>query len=532
MTHCVVVADRIGEAGLDLLRSSAGFRVVSTVGQSDQLAEVIKQADALIVRSDTWVTADLISRAPRLRVIARAGIGVDNIDVATATRRGVAVVNAPGANTVSAAEHTVALLLSLLRRVPWAAESMRRGEWDRKRFGGAEVRGKVLGLVGIGRVGQLVARLTQAFGMQVVAHDPYISAEKARDLRIELLPLDDLLGTADVVSLHVPANEDTRQLMNRARLAKMKPSSVLVNTARGALVDDTALLEALEQGNLAGAALDVFDPEPLPANSPLRTSDRVLLTPHLAASTAEAQERVSVEICQTVRNALLSGDIGSALNVPGISGEVLARSQPTLDLARRTGRLAFAIGGGRVEGVEVYYGGDDDHAPRAVMLAAVEGILCAMGVGPVSLVNAASLADERGITIGRRVGPAVVGYTTTVGVTVQTHESRTMVHGALVANQIGRVIGIDDFAVDIPLEGPVLVLRNRDVPGVIGRVGTCLGAAGINIGSYHQARREPGGAEALAAIVVDQAPTQELLAKLEALEDVLEVRCAHLDEEG
>ena len=389
MTHIVVVADRIGNAGLDLLRATTGFEVVSTVGDKDRLREEVTRADALIVRSDTQVTHDLISRACRRRVIARAGIGVDNIDLETATRRGVAVVNAPGANTVSAAEHTIALLLSLQRRIPSAVASMMEGEWDRQRFSGTEIRGKVLGLIGLGRIGQLVATLARAFGVEVIAYDPYTAEARARELRISLTTLEELLGRADIVSLHVPVTEETKDLMNESRLALMKPSAVLINTARGALIDNDALLAALDSGQLAGAALDVFEPEPLSAESPLRRSDRIILTPHLAASTAEAQERVSEEICRTVRNALLTGDIGGAVNVHGIASEALARLQPVLDLARRIGRLASSIAQGPVEGVEVYYGGDDHDAPRAVMLAALEGIFRAMGVGPVSLVNAA-----------------------------------------------------------------------------------------------------------------------------------------------
>ncbi len=529
MSHVVVVADRIGEAGLDLLRSTTGFKVVCAVGNREKLMAEIPNADALIVRSDTQVTHDLISRACRLRVIARAGIGVDNIDLETATRRGVAVVNAPGANTVSAAEHTIALLLSLQRRIPWAVASMTDGEWDRKRFGGTEIRGKTLGLVGLGRIGQLVATLARAFGVEIVAHDPYMSESRARELRITLLPLQELLSRADIVSLHLPVTSETEKFMNAERLALMKPTAVLINTARGALIDNDALLAALDAKQLAGAALDVFDPEPLPADSRLRTSERILLTPHLAASTAEAQERVSEEICRTVRSALLTGDIGGAVNVPGITSETLSRLQQTLDLARRVGRLASTIAQGGVEGVEVYYGGDDHEAPRAVMLAALEGILRAMGVSPVSLVNAEVLAEERGIAVARRVGPAVVGYSTTVGVSIQVGDRRTTVHGALVGGQLGRVIGVDDFSVDIPMEKHVIVLRNRDVPGVIGSVGTVMGQADINIGAYHQARLDPPGSEALAAIVVDQPPSRTLLTRLEQLEDVLTVRSVGLD---
>ncbi len=531
MSYVVVVADQIADAGLELLRTDPALEVVCTAADAGRLPEALRRAHALIVRSDTLVTEAMIADAPELRVIGRAGTGVDNVDLRAATRRGVAVLNAPGANTVSAAEHTFALLLALLRKIPLAVASMRAGEWDRRRFAGSELRGKILGLVGLGRIGAHVAGVARAFGMQVIAHDPYLPEARARALRVELRSLEEMLTRADVVSLHLPLSDETYHLLNRERLALLKPGAVVVNTARGGLVDNDALLEALESGRLAGAALDVFDPEPLPAKSPLRRCGRVLLTPHLAASTSEAQERVAQEICAAVRDALVSGVVGDAVNLPGLSSEVLARLAGVLELARRVGRLAAGIAQGRVRGVEVSYGGSDEAAPRPVMLAAVEGALAGMGVGPVSLVNAAVLAEERGLTIGRRAGHAVAGFETTVGVTLELAGRHVSVVGAVIGDRSGRIIRIDDFAVDIPADGYVVVLRNRDVPGVIGRVGTLLGEAAINIASYHQSRLERAGSDALAAIVVDQIPGPRVLDALARLPDVVEVRFATLNGE-
>jgi D-3-phosphoglycerate dehydrogenase len=346
---------------------------------------------------------------------------------------------------------------------------------------------------------------------------------------ITLLGLDEVLETADVVSLHAPLTDETRGIMNRERLGKMKPTAVVVNAARGALVDDDALLEALEQGTLAGAALDVFEPEPLERDSPLRKAEKLLLTPHLAASTSEAQERVASEICANVRDALLTGTLRGAVNLPGISGQVMDRLGGVLELARRLGRLAAGIAHDRVLSVEVYFGGDDDDAPRPTMLAAVEGVLSAMGVDAVSLVNAAARAEQRGTNIGRRVGQPIAGFETTVGVTVRTPDRKVTVDGALLGERAGRVIRINGFPVDVPADGHVLLLRNRDVPGVIGRVGSLLGEAQVNIGSYHQARKDEAGGEALAAIVVDQAPAAAVLRSLAELDDVLEVRFASLN---
>jgi D-3-phosphoglycerate dehydrogenase len=528
VTHRVVVADKVAETGLTLLRQTSELEVTSFAGKPrEELERALAAADALIVRSETRVTADLLTRAPKLRVIGRAGTGVDNIDVHAATRRGIAVMNAPGANTVSAAEHAMGLLLGLVRHIPWAADAMRRGEWDRKRFEGTELRGKTIGIVGLGRIGGHVAQLARAFGMQILGHDPYLAPERAAELQVKLVPLDHLLRQADVVTLHVAHTEQTHHLINTARLALMKPTAILVNTARGELVDEGALAEALRAKRIGGAAIDVFATEPLPADSTLRGLDRVILTPHLAASTSEAQERVSLEICSAVRDALVSGDLSSAINVPGISGDLLRRLGPLLDLARRLGRLALALADGPVTLVEVAYGGRDEAAPRPVSMAAVEGMLAAMNVEPVSLVNALLIAEERGIQHARKTGTPEPGFETTVGVKLATARGRVRVAGALVGNSHGRVIRIDDYHVDVAPEGWMLVIRNRDVPGVIGRVGTLLGQAGINIGSYHQARRDAPGTDALAAITVDQALTNGVLDHLAKAPDVLEVRLAY-----
>jgi D-3-phosphoglycerate dehydrogenase len=524
----VVVADRMAPGGLELLGRTPGVEVVNVAGQPREAVEqALVGAHALIVRSETRVTADLLNRAPQLRVIARAGIGVDTIDVHAATRRGIAVMNAPGANTVSAAEHAMALLLALVRRIPWAAESMRRGEWDRKKYEGTELRGKTIGIVGLGRIGGHVAQLARAFGMTIVGHDPYLAPERAAELQVKTLPLDQLLGTADVVTLHVALTDQTRHLINRERLGQMKKTAVLINTARGELVDEAALAAAVTAEQIAGAAVDVFAQEPLPADAPLRKLDRVILTPHLAASTAEAQDRVSHEICAAVRDALLLGDLSTAVNVPDIGADVLRRTAPLLVLARRLGRLALALADGTVSSVEVAYGGKDEAAARPVLIAALEGLLAGMGEGPVSLVNALVLAEERGIRLTRRTGGPEPGFETSIGVTVETSLGVARVAGALVGNRHGRVIRIDEHHVDVAPEGWLLLIRNRDVPGVIGRVGTVLGEAGVNVASWNQARGDAAGGEALAAITVDQPVADGVRVQLERLPDILQVRLAN-----
>src|SRR5213079_849035 len=448
MTYRVAVADKVAEAGLKLLAETPEIEVANCAGKPrEELERALAGAHALIVRSETRVTADLLTRGPNLRVIARAGTGVDNIDVHAATRRGIAVMNAPGANTVSAAEHAMGLLLAQARHIPWAAEAMRRGEWDRKRFEGTELRGKTIGIVGLGRIGGHVAQLARAFGMHVVGHDPYLSPERAAELQLKLLPLDQLLRQADVVTLHVAHTEQTHHLINGARLKLMKPTAVLVNTARGELVDAVALAEAIKEKRIGGAALDVFSVEPLPADSPLRGLDRVILTPHLAASTAEAQERVAMEISAAVRDALVAGDLSFAINVPGMGGDLLRRLAPLLDLSRRLGRLALALADGPVKAVEVAYGGKEEGAQRPVLVSALEGLLSAMNVGSVSLVNAQVLAEDKGIQLGMRQGAPETGFETSIGVKVDTARGRVRVTGALIGDSHGRVIRIDDFHV-------------------------------------------------------------------------------------
>ncbi len=316
MSIRVVIADKLGDAGIALLASSPEIHVVNLAGKArEELEAALTTAEALIVRSETKVTAEMIAKAPNLKVVARAGIGVDTIDVAAATKRGIAVMNAPGANTVSAAEHAIALLLSLLRHIPEAAETMRQGGWDRKRFEGSELRGKTLGVVGLGRIGGYVAQVAHAFGMTIIAYDPFVAPQRAVEHQARLLPIEQLLQEADIITLHVALTDETRHLLNAQRIKLMKPTAFLVNTARGELVDEQALVAAVKEKRIGGAAIDVFAEEPLPKDSPLRGLERVLLTPHLAASTSEAQKRVAIEICTAVREALLRGDLSTAINL-------------------------------------------------------------------------------------------------------------------------------------------------------------------------------------------------------------------------
>lgn len=500
----VLVTDGVSESGLEPLRADERFDVAKVDDSADPaFAEALPGAHGLVVRSATKVTGELLARAPLLRVVGRAGVGVDNIDLEAATAKGVAVMNAPAGNTVSAAELTLALMLALVRGVPAADASVRAGEWARSRFKGAELRGRILGLVGAGRIGGEVAARCRAFGMRVLAYDPYLTDERATDLRVERATLDEVIESADVLSLHVPLTDGTRGLIGRETLARMKEGAYLVNVARGGVVDEEAMVEALASGRLAGAALDVFAAEPLGADSPLRGAPNLVLTPHLGASTQEAQELVAREIAAGVRAALAEGDLSKALNAPAISGEAMRTLAPLFDLARRMGRLACALAPGGLEGVEIRYHGDSEETLRPLSSFVKVGLLeNILGSDQVNFVSAPHLARQRGIGVARTQLARHADYTEFVEVVVKAERGDLKLAGALLGDAHPRIVRIGEYHVDIVPAGSLIVLRNQDVPGVIGRVGTLLGDHGINIAEYHQARHSPGG-DALAAIAVD-----------------------------
>lgn len=526
----VLVTDGISSEGLLPLSADSRFEIISK-GSLDAAAleSALPGIDALLVRSATKVPREALKGADKLKVIGRAGVGVDTIDVDAATERGIAVLNAPAGNTISAAELTMALLLALVRRVAGADRSMHAGEWDRKSFNGIELYGKTLGLVGAGRIGAEVARRARAFGMRVLAYDPYLPAERARSLEIELAPLDDLMRASDVISLHAPLTDTTAGLVGAAQLALLKKGAFVLNVARGGLVDESALLSELKAKRLGGAALDVFETEPLPRDHAFRALDNVVLTPHLGASTAEAQHNVALEISEAVRAALVDGDLTRAVNAPAIGGEEMRRIRPLLDLAQRLGSLASALIDGATEEVEVRYAGANENMLRPLASTALAGVLGeAVGRRKVNLVNAMHIAETRGLQVQRTRLPANSDYGEYVEVRLQSPTASIRVAGALLAQKHPRVVRIGDYHVDIFPRHTLLVLRNRDVPGVIGRVGTLLGDAGINIGEYHQSRREAGG-EALAAISLDSRVRAEVIESLRKLPEIVEVRQVQLD---
>jgi len=524
MTIKIFVADDVSDTGLGPLRN-AGFKVEKRVGLSGaELVEALQDSDGLIVRSETKVTSELIEQAPGLRVIGRAGVGVDNIDVPAATIRGVVVMNAPDGNTITTAEHTIALLISLARSIPQANSSLKAGRWERKKFIGVELQGKTLGIVGLGRIGRVVASRARALGMQIVAYDPFIAPEQARDLEIELAPLDDVYARADFLTVHTPLTAETRGLIDRDVLGKMKHGARLINCARGGLVDEDALYEALTNGSIAGAALDVFSQEPPAADHRLLQLDQVIATPHLGASTTEAQEGVAFTVAEQMRDFLLTGALRGAVNVPAISVKEFNLMQPYVALAESLGRFQAQLVEQAVNEVRIEFAGeivDLDATP--VTRAFLAGFLRDVSAR-VNVVNAFLIADERGIkvttTYVRSAGENAPAIRTEIMAGPSSRSLAGNLLGYAGRPREGRITEIDGFYLEARPEGHLLVMRNHDVPGVIGKVGTILGAGGVNISRFHLGRRERGG-EAMAVIEVDAPLTRETLQSLRALEQVI-----------
>lgn len=526
----IVLADAISATGLQPLADDGRFEVVARTGlKGDALAEALADADAVIVRSATRITGDSLRLATRLRVIGRAGVGVDNIDVEAATERGIAVLNAPAGNTISAAELTLALLLSMVRHIPGADRSMKAGEWDRKSFSGIELYGKTLGLVGAGRIGTAVADRARGFGMRVVAYDPYLDRGHAAAHEIELTTLDDVIAQADVLSVHVPLTDSTRGIIGDDQFQRMKRGVRVLNAARGGVIDEAALVRALASGHVAGAGIDVYESEPLPADHPLRSAPNAVLTPHVGASTAEAQENVALEIAGAVRAALLESDYSRAVNAPAVGGEAMRKLRPLLDLAERLGRLACGLAEGPLQKIEIRYAGGAEAAIAPLASASLCGVFRGvLGRGGINFVNAMHVAQSRGATVTSTRLPSHADYGEYVEVETAVNGHTVRVAGALLEGAHPRIVRIGAFHVDIRPRGTLVVVHNRDVPGVIGRVGSLLGSATVNIAEYHQSRLAAGG-DALGVISVDGAVDEAALAQLRAVPEIESVRQVQLD---
>jgi D-3-phosphoglycerate dehydrogenase len=520
----ILVADNVSQKAVEVLRSEGSWSVIFLPGRKDlSLTEEINDADALVVRSATKVNAELLSHATRLRAIGRAGVGVDNVDLEAATKHGIVVMNTPGGSAHSVAEQAVGLLVSLARRIPQADASMKRGAWEKKKLTGTELRGKTLGLIGLGRIGSEVARLARAFEMEVVAYDPYVPVRLAREQGVKLVKLDELLASSDYISLHTAATAETHHLINAGSLAKMKPGVRIINCARGELIKEDDLLQALESGHVAGAALDVFEKEP-PTGSELVAHPNVIATPHIAGSTGEAQEIVGISIAEQVRDYLRLGVPRNAVNMPAISPEEYKKLEPYIQLGEKLGAFVAQIAGERLEEVKISYdGGLAELNTHLVKNAVLKGVLSKPLLNEVNLINAAAMAQERGIEVVEVRSARRAAYSNSLGIALRTDVDSPSVLG-MVGMRGLRILGISDIDIEAPLKGFLLFIRNQDVPGVIGRVGTILGEKKVNIASFGLGRDQQSR-EAIGLVNIDEPIPREVL---EEIRKVPAVRFAYI----
>jgi len=522
----IVIADSLPASAANLL-TAAGWSVDAKSGRKpDELGRDLANADALIVRSATQVTADLLAAAPHLRVVARAGTGVDNVDVPAATARGILVMNAAGANSISVAEHALALMLSMARAVPMADASMKRGVWEKKKLTGVELRGKVLGIVGFGRIGREVAARARAFGMDVVAYDPFIPARAADAAGVPLIELEELLRRADFITLHVPALPETRHLINAATLAKTRKGVRIVNTARGELIDEAALADAIESGHVAGAGIDVFETEP-PSDQRLTALSQVVATPHIAASTTEAQELVGTEIAINVRDYLQEGIVRNAVNFPAVPTEDVPKLRPYLQLAQHLGALVSQLLPERAASISIRYYGPLVSLYQNVVGSAVLAGALSRASESVTAVNARALAEQRGLEVVESRSTRPRDYVHVVSVKIRGAKSERWVEGTIVEPSHPRLCSVDGVPIEAPLSGTLIVMANEDQPGVVGGIGTALGRAGVNIASFALGRNEAG---AVGVIGVDQGGGLDAaVSEIQKLPGVREAAIVRLD---
>lgn len=524
----VLVCDHVDPAGLSAL--SAVAEVVERPPMSPaELAATIGQFDALMVRSATKVTAEVFEAAAgRLKIVGRAGVGVDNIDVAAATRHGVIVVNSPEGNTVAAAEHTIGMMVALARRIPAADQAMKAGEWGRERFVGVELYLKVLGVIGMGKIGQRVAAVARALGMRVLGHDPFLSPDKAHELGVELVDLDRLLSESDFITIHVPRTPETTHLFRAETFARMRRGARILNCARGGIIDEAALVAALEEGRIAGAALDVFEQEPLGESALRRLGDRVVLTPHLGASTEEAQLKVAVDVAEQIAAVLAGHPARSAVNIPSMKPEHIEPVRPFLGLAEKLGLLIGQLVEGPIRRLEVLYAGDlAERNTDPLTTAVLKGLLSGAVAEGVNYVNAPLVARERGIEV-REAKTAESGeFTDLVEVTCQAGESRRTVAGTVFGDGNPRIVRIGEMRFNMEPEGYILIAPHEDTPGVVGKIGTLLGENNINIFGLQLGRRFRRG-PAVMALNVDEPIPPELLSTIASLPGFHDVKCVKL----
>ncbi|MBN2398044.1 MAG: phosphoglycerate dehydrogenase [Deltaproteobacteria bacterium] len=519
----VLVSDTLEKEGIEIFKNAPGIEVdVKTGLTPGEMKDVIKNYDGLAIRSATKVTEEIIDAAGKLKVIGRAGIGLDNVAVDAASKKGIVVMNTPGGNTITTAEHAIAMMLSLARRIPQATASTKAGKWEKKKFMGSEVSNKTLGIIGIGRVGSIVANRAQGLTMNVMAYDPFISYEAAEKMGIALAPLDEVLQKADFISVHTPLTEETRGLINAASFAKMKDGVFVINCARGGIVDEDDLYDALLSGKVAGAALDVFVDEPT-TNTKLLSLDNIICTPHLGASTDEAQRNVAIAIAQQIVDYLTKGEIKNAVNFPSVSAETLALIKPYLTLGEKIGDFVAQIVVGGITEVAIEYSGSIlEHNVAPVTVSFLKGFLTPALKENVNYINAPIIARERGISIIESKSSEVKDYKNMISVTVKTDQEAAFAAGAIFGREDLRIVRINQFVLDVIPEGSMLMLYNHDRPGVIGNIATTLGDDSVNIARLHLSREQVDG-KALVVLSTDTPVSKETMTRLRGLPNIISV---------
>ena len=519
----VLVSDTIAPEGIAIFKEAPGIEVdVMTNLTPDELRGVIGGYDGLAIRSATKVTKEIVEAAKNLKVVGRAGIGIDNVDVPAASKRGIVVMNTPGGNTITTAEHTIAMMFALARRIPQATSSMKQGQWEKNKFMGSEVYNKTVGIIGLGRVGSVVAERAKGLMMNVIVHDPFIAPEAAEKMGITLVSLDEILKKSHFVSVHTPLTKDTKNLLNEKTFARMRDGVFIINCARGGIVNEKDLADAIKSGKVAGAALDVFEEEPT-KNMELLSLPNVICTPHLGASTDEAQRNVAIAIAEQIVDFLSKGEIRNAVNFPSVSAEVLTSIQPYLTLAEKLGKFEAQIVKGGIEQVDVEFSGEIlNYNVAPITIAFLKGLLTPILNANINFINAPVIAKERKIRVVESKSSETKDYTSMISVTIKTTEEKRFAAGAIFGRQDLRIVRIDKFAMEAIPEGHMVVLYNYDKPGVIGNIGTTLGNNSINIARLHLSREQVDG-QAVVVLSTDSIIPEQVLDKLRGLPNIISV---------
>ncbi len=518
----VLVADGVSKKGIDILAEDFEV-VVKDKLPAEELLAIIPEFDAMIVRSASKVTAEVIAAAKNLKIIGRAGVGVDNIDVKAATARGIIVINSPGGNTIAATEHTMAMMLAMSRNIPIANETLQKGEWNRKKYVGVELRGKTLGVIGMGRIGSGVAKRALAFDMKVIGYDPYINEERAQAMGVTVGTLDDVIEQADFITVHMPLTPETKGMLNKDNMKKMKKGVRLVNCARGGIIDEQDLADAVKAGIVAGAAIDVFTSEPVPADHPLLGLPGVVLTPHLGASTVEAQIGVSVDVAQGIKAALHGEPVMTAVNMAPVSSQVMNVIKPYFDLAERLGCTVCSLAEGAIKGIEVEYNGDiTDVNTKMLTTAVIKGLLNPILESNVNYVNAPGLAKERNIKVTEIKNKEARNFANLITVTARTEKKSVRVQGTLFGEE-GRIVMIDNYRVDVDPHARILICPHINRPGVIGTVGSIMGAADINISGMQVGKTDVEGTNIM-VLTIDNDVTADVIKKVTAIDGIFDAK--------